>query len=208
MSVPNLVDMPDTCAATITMTLNSVVGENKSPFTFQSQFYDWGGQQWIADITFPPFNSRQKAAEWQSFGLQLRGKFGVFLMGDPLGKNPMGTALGNPVVDGSGQTGNILQTTGWTPNQIGALKKGDYIQYGSGINARLHFVLNDVNADASGNANINIAPQIRYSPLNGQQIIVNDPKGAFKLTENSWSWSASPGPLYRIRFSAMEYVSQ
>src|SRR5947209_8742691 len=125
--------------------MNDVVGESISPFTAQSQVFDWAAQFWEAQIALPPM-VRADAERWAAFFGLCRGKFNAFMLGDPAGKTPRGTALGVPVVDGAGQSGNVLSTRGWTANQAGVLRAGDYIQC---VN-RLYKVLEDEDADPAG----------------------------------------------------------
>lgn len=73
------------------------------------------------------------AEDWIASLLALKGRQGTFLLGDSILKAPRGTALGTPVVSGAGQTGDTLITSGWPVASNGLLKKGDWIQLGSGL---------------------------------------------------------------------------
>lgn len=206
MSTPQLIGVPDTCAASVIMTLNRVIGETESPFTLESQAFRWPGEQWAISFNLPSITSRAVASEWIAFGAAMEGKYNRFLFGDPLGRAPRGVATGSPVVDGLGQTGNTLITKGWTISTNNILMKGDYIQIGTGLSAKLHMVIENANSDGSGVATLNIVPALRASPADGAAIIVNNARGVFKFTQNSFSWSASPGPVYRLSFDAVEAV--
>lgn len=208
MSIPPLVTVPSSsCAASVTMSLQRVVGVTASPFTLDTQSFKWPGEKWMIQFDLPTITRRAVASEWIAFALTLKGKFGYFLMGDPSARVPLGIATGTPVVDGSGSTGNILLTRGWTPNVTGILKAGDYIQYGTDENARLHMVVVDANSNGSGNAALTIEPAIRVSPTDGTAVVVNDAKGVFRLLDNTWAWSVLPGPKYRISFQAEEVTN-
>lgn len=204
-----LIALPDDARiATITMTLGYTTGIDASPFTKAEKSFQWPGQAWQADITIPPFNDRATASAWIAFGARLQGKWGRFYMPAPgFHRAPRGRPLGMPVVDGAGQTGTSLATRGWTPNAAGVLLAGDFIQIGTGISARLKMVTADVDADASGQAVIEIAPGIGSIPADGDGIVTDNPKGVFRLSEDSWSWSQAPGPVYRLSFSAVEVVN-
>lgn len=207
MSTPNFEVAPDTCAASVVMNLTRVVGSTASPFTLEEQQFKWPGEMWTIDFRLPTFTSRKTAMQWVSFALNLEGTFGRFLMGDPSAKMPLGIATGTPQVNGAGQTGNILNTQGWTPSQTGIMLAGDYIQIGSGLSSRLHMVTADADSDGSGNASLRIVPALRYSPADGLALTVNNAKGLFKMSSNSTSWSVDPGKVYRFAFQAQEVVS-
>lgn len=207
MAVPPLLNLPNSsCMASIVMGLTRVVGISASPFTLEEQSYKWQGEIWTIDFVMPPMKPNI-AREWQAFGLKLKGQYGRFLIGDPLGKEPKGVATGTPLVKGINQTGNTLVTDGWSPNVQGILLAGDYIQLGSGASSKLHMVTEDANSDSSGNANLSIEPALRASPADNSSVIINNPMGVFRLTSNSWSWQASPGPIYRMSFQAQEVIS-
>lgn len=203
-----LINLPtSSCLASVTLTLTRAVGSTQSPFTFDEQLFKWPGEAWSIEFSMPPFNNRALAADWYSFGLKLEGSLNTFLIGDPLGKNPRGVASGTPLVDGAGQSGNILSTKGWTPDIAGIMLKGDYIQIGTGNNARLHMVVEDANSDSSGDASLSIVPALRTPPADNAAIIVSNARGVFRLNSNSFSWSISPGPVYRLNFSAREAIN-
>lgn len=110
-----------------TMRKQNIVGMVPSEFTGEQQVQLWQGEWWEADCSLPPM-VRATAETWAAFLVSLRGKSGTFLLGDPAGKTPRGSALGNPAVDGGSQTGTQLSTLGWDASQLGVLKRGDYLQ--------------------------------------------------------------------------------
>lgn len=208
MATPELITVPtSSCAASVIMTLTRVVGVTASPFTLSEQTFRWPGEAWSLDFQLPVIKGRATASDWITFGIKAEGRFNYFLLGDPSAKEPRGLATGTPVVNGGGQTGNVIVTDGWTPSITGILLKGDYIQIGTGTTARLYMITEDVNSDGSGNATLPIAPALRYSPIDNQAIVVSEPKGLFRMMENSWSWSVLPGQLYRLSFQAVEVIN-
>jgi hypothetical protein len=92
-------------------------------------------------------------------------------------------------------------TRGWKPNSFGLLVAGDYLQHGQ----RLHRVLDRVNSDSSGNAVISVSPSIREAPLDGDPIILRNPKGLFRLATNKRQWSVDYTFLTRMSFMIQEY---
>jgi len=158
----------------------NAVGLTRSPFTYATQVQEFNGQIWQCSITLPPM-IQADADAWQAFLLSLNGQVGTFTLGDPLHAEPRGSALGAPVVDGAGQSGQVLNTTGWDPSETGLLLKGDHIQL---PNNRLHVVLNDVDSDGSGDAAIDIWPRLRESPADASTIITANPRCIFRLSSN------------------------
>lgn len=208
MTTPPLLNLPSSsCMASIVIGLTRVIGITQSPFTLEEQSYRWPGEMWTMDFQMPPIKNRAIASEWRAFALKLEGQYGHFLMGDPLGKSPRGVGTGTPLVNGINQVGNTLVTDGWTPNVQGIMLAGDYIQLGSGAASKLHMITDNVNSDSSGNAILPIVPALRSSPADNAPIVINNPRGVFRLTSNSFSWSVNPGPVYRMSFQAQEVVS-
>ena len=71
----------------------NAVAYSMSPFTFAGQAHQYAGQMWEADITLPPLRDRADAEQWNAFLVSLNGQAGTFLLGDPNGATPRGTAL-------------------------------------------------------------------------------------------------------------------
>lgn len=189
--------------SSVRMNTVDIVGQSVSPFTATQQTYKYQGQYWEADITLRPM-TRDEAEYWISFLLKLNGAYGTFMLGDPNGQIPRGIATGTPLVKGANQTGNELITDGWTISTTGILKAGDYIQLGTGLNAKLHKVLDDVNSDSSGNATLTIYPDLRSAPDDNLAITVNNPKGVFRLSSNQTAWDIKEAAIYGITFGARE----
>lgn len=208
MSTPTLITVPaSACYSSVTLSMESVVGRTTSPFTREEQAFRWPGSQWQLDLSMPPMKSRALVAEWKSFFMALEGSFNVFLMGDPAEKTPRGVATGTPLVDGANQEGTALATKGWTNSTAGILKAGDYIQIGTGLQARLHMLTQDANSDGSGDATLMIQPSLRFSPTDNTPITVTNARGVFRLVGNTVSWSVTPGKIWRMGFQAIEVVN-
>jgi hypothetical protein len=190
----------------VEITASNVVAISESPFTLSQQVVRHAGERWSAIITIPPVK-RVDAEYWNSFFLRLRGKFGTFLLGDPSSATPRGSASatpGTPLVNGGSQTGNELNIDGLPTSVTGYLLAGDYIQLGSGSTARLYKVLQDVNSNASGEATLNLWPNLRTSPTNNSAVVVSNARGVFRLSANDATWSVNNAGLYSISFAAME----
>lgn len=194
---------PDIGIRSINIRAKTVVGASVSPFTGQQQVYKHQGQWWEMEVSMPPMK-RDEAEQVASFLLKMNGKYGTFLLGDKANAAPRGVGTGSPLVKGGSQTGDQLLTDGWTSSTTGILKAGDWIQVGSGSSTRLHKVLDDVNSDGSGNATLNIFPNIRTSPADNTVITVNSPKGIWRLSSNETDFSIDEASVYGITFACVE----
>lgn len=195
-----------TGVASVEITATDVVAVSESPFTFSQQVVRHAGARWSANIRIPAVK-RDDSEYWNAFLLRLRGRFGTFLLGDPNAATPRGTAssnAGTPLVNGASQTGNELDIDGLPASQTGYLKAGDYIQLGSGSSARLYKVLQDANSNASGEATLNLWPDLRSSPSDNAPVVVSDAKGVFRLADNQAIWSINNAGFYSIAFTAVE----
>ena len=195
-----------TGVAAVEFTATDVVSVSQSPFTFSQQVVRHAGARWSATISIPPVK-RSDSEYWNSFLLRLRGQFGTFLLGDPNGATPRGSAAsaaGTPVVNGASQTGNELAIDGLPASATGYLKAGDYIQLGSASTSRLYKVLEDVDSNGSGEATLNLWPDLRSSPADGATVVVSNAKGVFRLSNNEAVWTINNAGFYSISFAAVE----
>lgn len=200
------INMPNSNIASVRLIARNAVAVAASPFTFAQQVYRHQGQGWEADITLPAMK-REDAEAWVSFLLRLRGQYGTFLLGDPNGATPRGSASttpGTPVVNGASQTGDELNIDGLPVSVSGYLLAGDYIQLGSGSTATLHKVLEDVDSNASGEATLNLFPAVRTAPSDNATVTVSNAKGNFRLNANETSWDINTASIYGITFGAVE----
>ena len=169
----------------------NAVAVSQSPFTYKQQVISHGGQKWEASVTIPSVH-RDKAAEWKALLVGLKGQVGTFLLGDPDYATPRGDVSSCTL---SGSAGDETVTVVMT----GTLKAGDYIQLGSGSNAKLHQVL----IDQTGDGDIEIWPKLR-SDYTDETVVYNNPKGVFRLATNVSSWSINNASAYGISFEAVE----
>lgn len=169
------------------------VAYSQSPFTFAGQAHAYAGQMWQLDATLKPMR-RSQAEPWISMLTSLRGQFGTFLIGDPLGCSPRGTATSATI---SGSAGDSSVTVVMT----GTLLAGDYIQLGSASAARLHKVLQDQDGDGT----LEIWPALR-STVSSASLTLTDTVGVFRLSNNMISRPTDSSGIYTISFSAMEAI--
>lgn len=183
----------------------NAVAYSRSPFTFSGQAHAYSGQMWTADVSLPPMK-RDDAEQWIAWLISLRGQFGTFLLNDPSGATPRGSAGGTPLVNGASQTGNLINIDNCTASQTGWLKAGDYVQFGTGSSSSLHKVLEDVNSNSSGETTLEIWPSVRTAPADNSAVVTSSAKGLFRLSSNEQAFSVNEASIYGITFAAMEAV--
>lgn len=176
-----------------------------SPYTGEQQIQWWPGADLFSAIcTLPPLSTCD-ADEWISSLLACRGMLNGFMLGDPSKLRPRGgvTSASTPVVSGAGNVAGAttILTRGWKPNQFRLLLPRDYLQVGY----RLHPNLSVVNSDDSGNATLSVWPSLRETLIDGQPIILNRPKGLFRLATNQRKWSSEYTRLTSLSFPIREY---
>lgn len=177
--------------AEITLSANNAVATSQSPFTFQQQIIQHPGQRWTASVSIPPVR-RDLAEPWIAFLLALNGPVGTFLLGDPNGKAPQGTATSATI---SGAAGSASPTITMT----GTLLAGDYIQIGSGATATLHKVL----VDRNGTGTLEIWPALR-STVTGITVTLTNTVGRFRLSGTQQSFGINNASVYGISFDCVE----
>ena len=109
-----------------------------------------------------------------------------------------------PLVNGGSQVGDTLVIDGCSPSVTGFLLPGDYIQLGSSTTTQLYKVLTQVDTDASGNATLDLWPNLRSSPADNSTIIVANTKGRFRLKDNVTQWGINEISSYGITFDCVE----
>lgn len=192
--------------ASITIRQSQRVRLSESRFNYVQQVLNYGGQRWEADVRIPIINHAD-ARDWLAFLSKLKGPLNTFTMGDPVAATARGTPGGTPLVNGASQTGSSLIIDGCSLSQTDWLKAGDYIQLGTGEDARMHMVLDDVNSDGSGDATLSLWPDITSAPADNATVTVSSTVGAWRLSSPVLQWDTAPPSLYNIEFSAVSVVS-
>lgn len=176
----------------------NAVAYSASPFTFAGQAHAYPGQMWQADVTLAPMRDRAEAEEWNAFLMSLRGQFGTFLLGDPNAGTNRGTAASCAITGAVGaNTVSAVVPVGQT------LLAGDYIQLGTGANARLHKVLANYTGTGAS-ANLEIWPALRIA-RSGVSASLTNTVGVFRLSSNDTGWAADI-TNYSITFAAREAI--
>lgn len=186
-------------------TLSEYAAGSNGTFWPGQQINDWQNSLLSFSVQLPPMTREGGGDDWSAFLMQARGQVNAFLLGDATSKQPRGSNLttgATPLINGANQVGYTLMTKGWVPNAQGVLKRGDWIQ----IIYRLHKVLDDVNADASGNATIAIWPPIRESPADGSTLTTTNTVGLFRLASNTNKFSINEASIFGFNFNIREAI--
>lgn len=208
MAISYPLTQPDTTSIQeIEFKQNSIVGVTQSQFSGAQQVQAHDGKWWTVRAALLP-KTRDNAEDWVGWFVSLNGPEGTFLLGDPHGTTPRGsaaTAPGTPLVDGASQTGDQLDVKGAPNSATNYLKRGDWIQLGSSSAARLYRVTQDASTDGSGDVTLEIWPDLRSSPGNGDSVTVSSTVGVFRLTQG-FMYRIDSEHLYTQEFSATEAI--
>ena len=181
------------------------VAVNVSPFTMAQQSGDFGGSVWQTTVTLPPMK-RDEADEWQVFFMQLHGRYGTFLLGDPDAKTIQGAEDSSPTVNGAHSVGAYDIAIQAAKVSSTVFKKGDYVQFGTGATSKLHMVVADITSNASGNATLQIEPALKSALSDDATITYSSPKAVMRMDNNDLGWSADEISVYGISFSCTESI--
>lgn len=149
---------------------------------------DTEAQYWLAEASWENLDARQ----WgEVMGALVDG--GV-LLGVPMDR--FGSPDGSPQLDGT-QSGETVQTTGWAADTEGLLLPGEYVQVGT----RLHHVQEQVDSDASGNAEVVVWPPVEADA--NAVIAYDSPKGRWVVEGDVESRQRAPN-IYRVSVTLVE----
>jgi hypothetical protein len=100
-------------------------------------------------------------------------------------------------------SGNTISIDDAPASQTGYLKAGDYLQVGT----QLFKVLTSVDTNGSGEATVDVWPDVRTSISDGAAVTVQDTKGLFRLSSNEQTFSINEASFYGITFGAVEAIT-
>lgn len=194
-------------SATFGPTANSA--RAKHPWTLADVVQVFDGRMWQGQLNFMP-QTYLEARALTSWLTSLDGQKGTFLLGDPAGATPQGSAAttpGTPVVNGGSQSGSALAIAGLPASATGYLEAGDYLSLGSGASARLYKVLEQVDSDGSGEATVTIWPPLRSSPSDSDPVTVSNAQGVFAAAVDFLPWQIRQGLIHDgMTLPFQEYV--
>ena len=176
-----------------------------SPFNSVSESADFGGAVWTTTVTLPPM-LRETATAWQVFFMQLHGRHGTFLLGDPDAKTIRGGLNSTINVNGAHSVGAYSIAIENATASTLILKVGDYIQFGSGASQKLHMVTADCTSNGTGQATVEIEPPLKSALSDDSAIVYSNTKAVMRMDSNELSWSADQISVYGISFSCSEVI--
>lgn len=176
-----------------------------SPFTYKQQVAEYSGSLWQTTVTLPPM-LRDEAYAWQVFFMQLHGKSGTFLLGDPDAKTIRGGLNSVIRVNGAHSVGAYSIAIENATASTLILKQGDYIQFGSAGTSKLHMVVTDCTSNGSGQATVEIEPPLKTALSDESTVVYENTKAVMRMDDNNLSWSADHLGLYGITFSCTEAI--
>ena len=176
----------------LTLSGMSATSRNVSPFTFQTQQYNWPGQAWMGSVECPPMT---RAAAEEVIGFLLAAQRGTFYFQDYANTSARGNVTGTLTVSSATANTSTLGISGAT----GTFAVGDWLQ----ISNSLYKVV-QVNSSSS----VDLFPVLRSSYTGGTAITYSNAKGVFRLAESRTEWSIELASIYGITFSIAEDVAQ
>ena len=194
MAITYPLSTPNDDFATLSLNQKVAIGMQESPYNFEQDVDDWGGQMWTGTVTLSNL-STSAGAEWEGWLAALNGPAGTFLMGDSSRSSPRGTASSGTVTGSAGSSSVTVAMTG-------TLLRGDMIQIGTGSDATLHIVT----ADRSGNGTMEIWPALRKA-RSVVSMTLSSPKGLFRLASRINGAAVVGAGFRNISFPVMEAIN-
>jgi hypothetical protein len=182
----------------LSLTGVSATSRNVSPFTLQTQQYNWPGQAWLGSVDCPPMK-RADAEEIVAF--LLKAQRGTFLFQDYA--NPLNRGGITGTLDVATATANGTTLTFTNIGGSGNFAVGDWLQISTSLYKVVQF-----NTALS----VDVFPALRKSYAAGTDIIYGRPdnadraQGVFRLTAPSTEWSIGEANIYGITFGIVEDV--
>jgi len=168
----------------------SATSRNISPFTFQTQQYNWSGQAWMGSIECPPMI---RADAEEIVGFLLAAQRGTFYFQDYANPSPRGAVTGSLTVNTATANTSTLGISGAT----GSFAVGDWLQ----ISTSLYKVI-----IATSSSEVEVFPALRKSYAGSTPITKTNAKGVFRLADPKTDWSIELAGIYGIAFGIVEDV--
>jgi hypothetical protein len=174
----------------------SATSRNTSPFTLQTQQYNWPGQAWLGSVDCPPMK-RADAEEIVAF--LLKAQRGTFYFQDYANPLNRGGVTGNLAVSSATANGTTLGISGAS----GQFAVGDWLQ----ISTSLYKVV-----ESTSSSSVDVFPALRKSYAGGTTIIYGRTgnaaraQGVFRLASPSTEWAIGEASIYGVGFAIIEDV--
>ena len=173
----------------------------EGPLTTKVETSSVPGDRWAGTLTY----TNRSGAEGNILKMavrQIRGRAGRVQIPMFEQLETAGTALGTPVVDGADQTGNTLDTTGWTASQAKVLAAGDFFS----VNGEVKQITADVASDGSGNATLSFVPALRTAPADSAPLTVDTPRINCMIDTDGLDVQTSSPIIYSLTVPFVEVI--
>lgn len=170
-------ELPLTLVSEVRRSLEASVRESRSPASGAGQVQDWLGEWWAYSLTFG-IHTRAEGRQVSAFFDRLRGPATPFPFRDPSFQASVAGAV-TPTASGGWIGAESIPTFGWAPNAT--IPAGTFFNIGSGADTRLHRVVADAVADASGVVWLTIAPRLRAPILTLTPLVFSAPRVLLRL---------------------------
>lgn len=197
-----MVTMPSTTRfASSSFFLETNTQTFESPLNRNRQTLELAGQRWRGTWTLPQL-TKEQAAPWIAFFMQLKGQVNTFTASDPDWQTNLGAWSGTPLVKGASQTGNSLLIDGCNTSVTGWAKAGDYFNVAS----KLYRVTADANSNGSGEVTLSFQPPIYIAPADNAAITKNPATIQMRLMDDmTGEWTSGISNIYESKtFTAVE----
>jgi hypothetical protein len=168
----------------------SATSRNTSPFTLQTQQYNWPGQAWLGSVDCPPM---KRADAETVIAFLLAAQRGTFYFQDYANPTNRGGVTGTLTVTTATANGTTLTFGGAT----GSFAVGDWLQ----ISTSLYKVV-----QSNSSTSVDLFPALRKSYAGGTAITYANAKGVFRLASPSTEWSIGEASIYGVGFAIVEDV--
>jgi hypothetical protein len=168
----------------------SATSRNTSPFTLQTQQYNWPGQAWLGSVDCPPM---KRADAETVIAFLLAAQRGTFYFQDYANPTNRGGVTGTLTVTTATANGTTLTFGGAT----GSFAVGDWLQIATSL-----YKVVQVNSSSS----VDLFPALRKSYAGGTAITYTNAKGVFRLASPSTEWAIGEASIYGVGFAIVEDV--
>jgi hypothetical protein len=168
----------------------SATSRNTSPFTLQTQQYNWPGQAWLGSVDCPPM---KRADAETVIAFLLAAQRGTFYFQDYANPTNRGGVTGTLTVTTATANGTTLTFGGAT----GSFAVGDWLQIATSL-----YKVVQVNSSSS----VDLFPALRKSYAGGTAITYSNAKGVFRLASPRTKWSIGEASIYGVGFAIIEDV--
>ena len=178
-----------------------------SPLNGQTQTLELPGAKWVCTLGMQN-QSESDGRIIKAFVTSLRGVSGRCNLGDMTLPNPSGAVLGNGAVYGAGQTGNVVNTVGWSLVRVVGSKRSDSstitcdssstvdssdLGYSNAflpgdmvsVNSELKMITVTTPVDNFGNCTITVEPPFRTSPPDTTTVVTSAPTCVMRLIDDN-----------------------